>query len=229
MPNEARLVAGHLENISGDVLAMYPEVIKKLIRGQSGIYALYRNESLYYVGLATNLMARLKTHLKDRHKQKWDRFSVYLTLHDEHMKELESLLLRIADPRGNKVRGKFNGSDNLRLQLKSLIKETNQARVTRLIGGGSAKSKVEKKAKSANGKRALAGIFERSIPLRGWHRGYEYRALLRKDGTIRYASEQFGSPSAAASAAAGRRMHGWWFWHYKTTSGEWARLRTLKG
>jgi hypothetical protein len=144
------------------------------------------------------------------------------------MKELESLLLRIADPRGNKVRGTFNGSDNLSLQLKSLIKETNQARVTRLIGGGSAKRKVKRKAKSANGKRALAGIFERRIPLRGWHRGYEYRAFLGMDGTIQYGNEQFESPSAAASAAVGRGMQGWWFWHYKSAAGEWTRLRTLK-
>jgi hypothetical protein len=40
-------------------------------------------------------MGRLKGHLRDCHKGLWDRFSVYLTSDAEHIKELESLLLRI--------------------------------------------------------------------------------------------------------------------------------------
>jgi type I restriction-modification system DNA methylase subunit len=32
-----------------------------------GVYALYRGNRLYYVGLASNLRSRLNTHLRDRH------------------------------------------------------------------------------------------------------------------------------------------------------------------
>jgi len=76
-------------------------------------YALYKGKDLYYVGLAKNLRSRLHGHLKDRHAEAWDRFSVYLTQGDEHLKELESLVLRIAAPTGNRVAGKFIGARDL--------------------------------------------------------------------------------------------------------------------
>jgi len=43
---------------------------------------------LQYVGLAGSLQGRLKTHLHDRHKDSWDRFSVYLTITDSHLREV---------------------------------------------------------------------------------------------------------------------------------------------
>ena len=67
MPGKKRLVTQHLEGISWEVLEAYPEVIKSLIRRKAGVYALYKNDKLYYIGLAINLMGRLKQHLKDRH------------------------------------------------------------------------------------------------------------------------------------------------------------------
>lgn len=230
MPKKQDLVVGHLENISGDVLALYPDVIRSLIRGKAGIYALYRFNSLYYVGLAGNLMGRLKTHLKDRHKNKWNRFSVYLTLHDEHMKELESLVLRIADPRGNKVKGKFNNSEKMSLQLRTLIKESDAIRQARMLGGKARKKASSPTAKVKNSQKrgALAGVFPRTIPLRGWYKGYEYRAQLRKDGTIIFDGSGYDTPSAAARVALGRAAPGWWFWHFKNDKGDWVRLRTLK-
>lgn len=93
---KGQLVCQHLENISRDALENYQAVIKEFVKGRHGIYALYKKDKLYYVGLASNLRNRLKHHLRDRHAHTWDRFSVYLTIKDEHLKELESLILRIA-------------------------------------------------------------------------------------------------------------------------------------
>ena len=81
MAKKKHLVIQHMEDISWRVMEEYPQVVKELIKGKAGIYALYRKRKLYYVGLATNLMGRLKTHIKDRHHGAWDRFSVYLTVH----------------------------------------------------------------------------------------------------------------------------------------------------
>lgn len=117
MAKSQRVVVEHLENLARDVLERYPHVIAVQIKGRRGIYALYRRDRLYYVGLATNLLSRLKQHLKDQHAKSWDRFSVYVTVHDEHMRELESLLLRIGAPKGNKRSGKFIKSTNLRPSL----------------------------------------------------------------------------------------------------------------
>jgi hypothetical protein len=65
------------------------------VRRRQGVYALYRRKKTYYVGLASNLRSRLVHHLKDRHGDSWDRFSGYFTIGDTHLKELESLNLRI--------------------------------------------------------------------------------------------------------------------------------------
>jgi hypothetical protein len=42
---------------------------------QSGIYVLYGNYGLYYVGIAAELGRRLRRHLSDKHAKEWDRFS----------------------------------------------------------------------------------------------------------------------------------------------------------
>src|SRR5690349_10688186 len=46
-------------------------------RTQSGLYVLYSDYGPYYVGLvrSNRLGNRLRDHLTDRHKGKWDRFS----------------------------------------------------------------------------------------------------------------------------------------------------------
>jgi hypothetical protein len=87
MAKRSALVCQQLESVSSVVLEEYQDIIRHYIRGRNGVYALYKGEKLYYVGLATNLRGRLKQHLKDRHKGLWDRFSVYLTIGEHHIKE----------------------------------------------------------------------------------------------------------------------------------------------
>jgi len=72
MARRQQLVCQQLENASSDVLEKYPDIISHYMRRRNGVYALYRRERLYYVGLATNLRSRLKQHLRDRHRGLWD-------------------------------------------------------------------------------------------------------------------------------------------------------------
>lgn len=67
------LVNEYLERVGGDVLESehFRSIVARMIKGHAGVYALYKDERLYYVGLATNLMARVKHHLRDRHARKW--------------------------------------------------------------------------------------------------------------------------------------------------------------
>jgi hypothetical protein len=51
------------------------------------VYALYHDDDLYYVGLASDLSSRLKAHLGGKHAGQWNRFSVYLTIDDKHLRE----------------------------------------------------------------------------------------------------------------------------------------------
>jgi hypothetical protein len=228
MANSNRLVTEHLENVSWKILEDYPEIIKGMIRRRAGVYALYKGEDLYYVGLAGNLMGRLKTHLKDRHRGAWDRFSVYLTMRDEHIKELESLLLRIVNPIGNKQTGRFVKAHNLYAGLNKLITGYDADRRAKLLGGWVEKRRQRIKAGKAKGKGALKGLVDRRLTLKGWKDGWEYTASLRKDGTIRYGDEIFDTPNASAKVALGKSIGGWSFWHYKDKDGEWVRLKTLK-
>jgi hypothetical protein len=92
------LVYNHLEMVSRDLFEEHPDLVRQFIGRNAGVYALYRKGELYYVGLATGLRGRLKAHAKNRHGNSWDRFSIYLTVKDQHLREIESLLLRIANP-----------------------------------------------------------------------------------------------------------------------------------
>ena len=228
MSKKHHLVISQLENISWKVLEDYKDVIKEMIKEKSGIYALCRRDKLYYVGLASNLMKRLNDHLKDRHNEKWDKFNVYLTKKDEHMKELESLFLRIMKPAGNKVKGKFAGSENLRKTLNSKIKSSDDDKRARLLGGSIAKKRRRAKTKDTKGSVVLAGLVTRRIPLKGYYKGYEYSATLRVNGKIYYDGDLYESPTAAAKTVTNRTVNGWVFWKYKNRNGEWVSLSEIR-
>ena len=117
------IIEGYLEKVSAGLLDKYQKTITEEIRGKQGIYALYRNENLYYVGLAGDLRRRVKQHLKDRHQGKWTHFSLYIIRQDDHIKELESLLLRIAYPKGNSTKGKLPDAADLKPRLQTLVKK----------------------------------------------------------------------------------------------------------
>lgn len=223
------LVSEYLERVGGDVLESdhFRSIVAGMIRGHAGVYALYKNERLYYVGLATNLMGRVKHHLKDRHAGKWNRFSVYLTTAGDHIKPIESLLLRIIDPQGNRVKGRLPGAHDLKKDLNRKVSDHQADERARLLGGAFAKNRRRKKAASGNGTVVLAGSVERRLILKAEYKGERYLASLRKDGHISYKGELYDSPSAAARAVVGRAANGWKFWKYKAANG-WVELGELR-
>ena len=73
-----------------------------------GIYALYDNWGIYYVGMtARSLRGRIKDHIKADPKVNWKRFSWYQFRNYKDAKDVESIILRIINPKINKVTGKF--------------------------------------------------------------------------------------------------------------------------
>src|SRR3990167_6100437 len=127
------LVINRLENVSKDVFKQYYPLITELVGDSPGIYALYDDRDLYYVGKSTELRKRVKQHLKDRHLASWTHFSLYLARREDHIHEIESLLVRIANPKGNRVipRGKSTGV--LVKQLKKLIQERQRLELASLF------------------------------------------------------------------------------------------------
>jgi hypothetical protein len=75
-----------------------------------GVYALFDGPKLYYIGLSnTSIRSRLKRHTRDRLKGQWTHFSFYQIRRGKYVKDLETILLRIYKPPGNKALGKFPG------------------------------------------------------------------------------------------------------------------------
>jgi hypothetical protein len=229
MARQSQLVCQHLENISSDALEKYQDVIRSYVRGRQGIYALYRRNKLYYVGLAGNLRNRLKHHLRDRHKGIWDRFSVYLTIGDSHLRELESLILRTVKPKGNTQTGKFFKSENLRSRLARDLRKKHREEINWLIGRATAPTLARPRRSAArNGRPILANYFNRSARLRAKYRGNIIKARIRRNGLIRYNNKDFKSPSLAGSAVVKRSCNGWTFWKYERAPGDWVPLDELR-
>lgn len=232
MAKQKPLVCQHLENISRDVLGTYKDVIREYVKRRHGVYALYRGTRLYYVGLASNLRTRLSHHLRDRHASTWDHFSVYLTVGDEHLRELESLVLRIASPKGNKLLGKFAGSEDLRPRFRRQIAQFHKFELARLFGDttrdemGHDNSNVRL---NRNGRTpTLARYVRRPFTIRMSYKGRLYKAQVRRDGTIYHRGKSFTSPSSAASAITRRNIDGWHAWKYLRIPGGWVPLNDLR-
>ena len=86
----------------------YSLALGKKDRGR-GIYVLYKGNQIYYIGLSkSSLKSRLRRHAtKDGRKGKWTDFSFYQIGRTKFIKDIETLLLRVCNPPGNKVRGSF--------------------------------------------------------------------------------------------------------------------------
>ena len=139
------------------------DIIREYVAKRHGVYALYRGNRLYYVGLASNLRNRLRHHLRDRHGQSWDRFSVYLTIGDSHIKELESLVLRIVSPPGNKTGGTFGKAENLRNQLSQALRQQLRKEVRELLGGPKRKTPVKPRSTSPKNRKGQSPVLSKYI------------------------------------------------------------------
>jgi hypothetical protein len=187
-----------------------------------------RKSKLYYVGLAKDLRWRLNAHLKDHHGQSWDRFSVYLTIGDQHLKELESLVLRIVKPKGNEVKGKFAKSQDLRRKFARDIRLIQRQELDRVMGR--IRLVADDEGPSDDGRRApvMAAYLTMPTRLRAFYKGKTLRAHVRRDGRIRFAKNVYNSPSAAAIAAVKHSCDGWHFWKYERAPDDWVRLNELR-
>ena len=226
----SQLVCQYLEGISSEALEKYQHLIKGYIKRRYGIYALYKRDKLYYVGLASNLRNRLKHHLKDRHSNKWDRFSVYLVLNDEHMKELESLFLRIFMPKGNKQKGKFRRAENIKKRFRKDVSQYQKIELNDVFGDSEKTRNIQTEIAS----QGRIPIMKKYVKRRGFrirmdYKGKRYTAKIKRNGQIRFKGATFNSPSLAAASVLKRAANGWYWWKYQRSPGEWVRIDEMRG
>ena len=230
MSKRTSLVCQHLENISREALEKYQDIIRQYVRRRQGVYALYRRGKLHYVGLASNLRSRLAHHLKDRHRDSWDRFSVYLTIGDSHLKELESLILRIVKPVGNKLKGKFQKSEDIRRRFARDVRTYHREELIWLLGREVAEvGEIEAEMNSKRKEPVLAKYINGPMKIQVKFKGRILKARVRRDGLIRFRRKLYSSPSHAGAAACKRRTcNGWSFWRYERAPGDWITLNELR-
>jgi hypothetical protein len=228
-----QLVLGYLERISSKVFSDFPKQLTDLVEKQHGVYALYKGNRLYYVGLASNLRNRIRHHLRDKHAGKWDKFSLYLVRKADHIKELESLILRIADPTGNATRGRLARAENLKFDLQNKIKRAQERQLMVLLGSKkklasqpNPKKKIEQEKKKKQP--TLRPFIKEAMKIRATYKGKTYIARVRKNGIINFKGVLYNSPSMAGKAVTGRNVSGLYFWKYRNNKGEWVRLRELR-
>ncbi len=233
------LVVGHLERISSSAFDEYNKVITDLVAGSGGIYALYRNNQLYYVGLAGDLKRRVRQHLKDRHAGKWNYFSLYLVRAAKYLQGLESLAIRLAWPKGNRMRGSFRGARDLRKSLKRDMTREAMKKIGELMGRPQeeapqrwAAAKPKRSPTGTRNKRKLLPLKWRlrDKRLKGTHAGKEYRARVLPSGRIKLldTGRVYDSPTAAARAIVKRSVNGWLWWRYRDSRRRWASLVGLR-
>jgi hypothetical protein len=224
------LVTNRLENVSKDVFKQYYPLITELVGDSPGIYALYDSGELYYVGKSIELRKRVRQHLRDRHLASWTHFSLYLTRREEHIHEIESLLVRIANPKGNRVVPHGKSSGALLKQLKTKIQQQQKNELAKLF---STKTPT-RKAPLTNGSKhpnTLVGLVDKRVPIYRTYKGKEYKAFLNPKGIITLGGVKYSSPSGAARAvlATPRAVNGWLFWYIQDLRGDWVRLADFKG
>jgi len=224
----AHLVVQHVERMPRKILEEHPEVVREYVKGKRGVYALYKGTRLYYVGLASNLRSRLKAHVRDRHAGLWDSFSMYLTEGEQHLRELEALVLRITMPRGNRSKTKFARSQDLRRYFRRKITEGQRAELAELFGPRKLRKYTRRGGGPARRAPSLGAYFSKRTPIRWPFKGKQYKAIVQPDGTIKFRGRVFNSPSLAASAVTHRAMNGWDCWMHEAAPGRWVKLDELR-
>lgn len=123
------LIKGMSRRLPSEILEskIFAEHLKTMMRRYAGIYALYRKNGLYYVGLTGDLLGRIKWHLKDRHRGKWDSFAIFRIQRVKYLKDIETLLSHVVDTPGNKSKGKVPKDADFNRVLQQALKEHKKA------------------------------------------------------------------------------------------------------
>jgi hypothetical protein len=228
------IVIQHLEQIDREIFKNYQKEIADMIKGHHGVYALYHRKKLYYIGLASNLRNRIKSHIKDKHADSWTKFSLYIFKTQKSIRELEALLLRIADPKGNIQKGRLRGSLNLKPELDKQIDKRQREERFKLLGrksSGKQKVRPKRKSKTTKAERPLKGLLRGRQRIYATYKGKDYKAKVRPNGEIEMipGGQLYDTPSAAAKAIVDRRtVNGWKFWKYKDKNGELVYIDQLR-
>ena len=220
------LVIQRLENISKHVFRNHASLITELIGRSPGVYALYDDMGLYYVGKSVDLKGRIHRHLKDRHKASWTHFSLYLFRHEYHVNEIESLLICIAHPKGNRVKPKGQSDSSMLEKLKGMVKMRQEQEFAEMFP--SRALRVDRRQPQLRSRVSLEGLVKRNTALFRTYKGKEYVAILTPSGKIKLNGRLYQSPSSAGKSIVKHGCNGWRFWYLKDSNNDIISLDELR-
>jgi predicted GIY-YIG superfamily endonuclease len=118
------LIKGMSKRMPSEILdnPIFRERLQEIMRGYAGIYALYKKEKLYYVGLTRNLFGRISWHLKDRHAGRWDQFIIFRIKRVNYLKDIETLLTHLVETKGNRVKGNVPRDADISRVLRDILR-----------------------------------------------------------------------------------------------------------
>lgn len=122
------LIKGMSRRLPSEILnnPLFEKRLREIMRKYAGIYALYRGNKLYYIGLTSNLHARILHHQKDRHAKKWDQFIIFRIQRVNYLKDIETLITQIVDAPGNRVKGKVPRDGDLNRILREVLRDNER-------------------------------------------------------------------------------------------------------
>ncbi len=135
-----------LEGISKKIFERYKKTIIQYIGNKPGIYALYDEKELYYVGRASDLAKRI-----DQHSALWTHFSVYFTKKMQYANDIEVFIISIAQPQGNRANPKLGTEKKLKDILRKAIKESHRKELKELGLGKVTRMSLKKQNKNKSG------------------------------------------------------------------------------
>ena len=179
---------------------------------------------MYYVGRASDLVKRIKDHLNDQHANLWTHFSAYFVKKASFASDIESIMITIAQPKGNKqssnLKNVVNLSDRLKQKLEKMKKHLSHRESTKN------NSKTPR-----NNKSKLTVPKDTTIKAEYQKRGYPkeiYEATLLTSGKVKYENKIYNSPTDAAKAITlYKSQNGLRFWSIKY-KGKWVKLNEYK-
>ncbi len=214
---------------------------------QAGIYALYADYNLIYVGQAgmgdkSCIGDRLHGHTKDDLAGRWDMFSWFGLRKAKGNGELgmkrgktnptvknladvlEGILIEVAQPPQNSQKGRFGPGVHRYIQAScEEPREDIEAAITQIRNDmASIKDRLPKV------KEEPEQVIKHSFAIRATYKGRIYKARFRPSGKVILNQRTYSSPSAAGRAIVKGACGGWSFWRFRNQAGEWVRLKELR-
>jgi len=193
----SKIIKYQLPKVSIDVLLKHENDLINFIKDKGGIYLLYKNDDIYYVGRAVNLKRRIKQHIKDHHKNRWDAFALCITNSISAVPAVERILISLLKPVGNNLlyEGEIRRAER---ELKKAIMLSHKENTDFLFRKEKSKKKKKHKIKKIK-------FTKKNRLIKKEYNGKKYRVLALANGMFKFKNKRYSSLTLVAKKITGTK------------------------